>query len=138
MPDCLVRSGNLFSSSPAPHTCDTLFRRSAIKVLVEYEARVDGVNRVRHFYEYGVVLGFMSLQPFAGLPRCSLAKAGYFQQEHAHVSGLVLVKGFKVRHDDRFLSVADIENTPVTLNNTRSCDPPGWSHSTGSYVALEF
>lgn len=84
------------------------------------------------------MLGFISLQPFAGLPRCTLARAGYFHAEHVDMSGLTLVKGFKLRSDDKFLSIGDIENTPITLNPTRSCDPPGWSPHSGAFVALEF
>jgi hypothetical protein len=54
------------------------------------------------------------------------------------MSDLTLVKGFKIRHDDQFISIRDMENSSITLNSTRSCDPAGWSDSSGAFVVLEF
>ena len=129
-----VDSGRWLRSSPELASTSTRFRRSAIKVRVEYLVG----SRVRHFYEYGVPIEFVSLQPFDGLPSCTIARVAYFHQEHMDMSGLVLVRGLKLRHDDQFISIADIENTPITLNKVRSCDPAGWSDSRGAFVALEF
>jgi hypothetical protein len=83
-------------------------------------------------------MGFLSVQLFVGMPRCDMAQVRYFQQEIMEMSSLVVVRGLKLRHDDQFVQICDIENTPITLNETRSCDPPGWSHSSGAFVALEF
>ena len=104
---------------------------------MEYTPR--GHTNARHFFEYGVALGFVSVQPFEGFEaHCTLARVGYFEQEHMHMSGLTLVKGFKIRHDDQFVSVCEMENAPITLNKTRTCDPVGWSDSSGAFVVLEF
>jgi hypothetical protein len=123
------------SSSPELASSPALFCRSAIKVRFAYTMG----SHVRHFYEYGVPVGFVSVRPFDGLPSCTLAQVAYFHHEHMEMSGLVLVKGLKLRHNDQFIEISDIENTPITLNKVRSdCDPTGWSSSSGAFVALEF
>ena len=130
---CCGSDRTLSSSPPKPKRLQ--FRRSAVKVRVEYTQH----GQIRHYFEYGVALGFFSVQPFAGLgARGTVARVGYFETEHMHVSGLTLVKGFKLRHDDQFISVRDLENSSFTLNKTRSCDPAGWSNSAGAFVVLEF